>query len=89
MLDEVASLLKVSRAMAYRMVITGVLPAQQLCAGALVHLAGAGRDDPNPKRLGNDQLATNGIWASGRQHSVQNCHANGSLGLLGGEAAGS
>jgi len=33
-LDEVAETLKVSRATAYRMVTSGVLPAQQLCAGA-------------------------------------------------------
>jgi excisionase family DNA binding protein len=33
-LDEAAETLKVSRATAYRMVTNGVLPAQQLCAGA-------------------------------------------------------
>ena len=33
-LDEAAETLKVSRATAYRMVANGVLPAQQLCAGA-------------------------------------------------------
>jgi excisionase family DNA binding protein len=33
-LDEAAETLKVSRATAYRMVTSGVLPAQQLCAGA-------------------------------------------------------
>lgn len=33
-LDEAAEILKVSRATAYRMVNSGVLPAQQLCAGA-------------------------------------------------------
>jgi len=33
-LDEAAEALKVSRATAYRMVTGGVLPAQQLCAGA-------------------------------------------------------
>jgi DNA invertase Pin-like site-specific DNA recombinase len=33
-LDEAADILKVSRATAYRMVSTGVLPAQQLCTGA-------------------------------------------------------
>ena len=40
-LDEAAEILKVSRATAYRMVIGGVLPAQQLCAGApwIVRLA--------------------------------------------------
>jgi excisionase family DNA binding protein len=33
-LDEAAETLKVSRATAYRMVTNGVIPAQQLCAGA-------------------------------------------------------
>jgi excisionase family DNA binding protein len=33
-LDEAADILRVSRATAYRMVLAGVLPAQQLCAGA-------------------------------------------------------
>ena len=33
-LDEAAEILKVSRATAYRMVTSGVLPAQHLCAGA-------------------------------------------------------
>lgn len=33
-LDETADILKVSRATAYRMVSSGVLPARQLCAGA-------------------------------------------------------
>jgi excisionase family DNA binding protein len=33
-LDEAAEILKVSRATAYRMVTNGVIPAQQLCAGA-------------------------------------------------------
>jgi hypothetical protein len=56
---------------------------------ALVRLAGPGRDDLNPKLLRDDRLATDGIWASGRQHSVQDRHANRSLTLLGSEAAGS
>jgi len=43
---------------------------------------------PNPRLLCDDRLATDGIWASGRQHPVQHRHADGSLGLLGGEAAG-
>jgi DNA invertase Pin-like site-specific DNA recombinase len=40
-LDEAAEILKVSRATAYRMVIGGVLPSQQLCVGApwIVRLA--------------------------------------------------
>ncbi|KEC69622.1 hypothetical protein RLPCCGM1_p1814 [Rhizobium leguminosarum bv. phaseoli CCGM1] len=33
-LDEAADILKVSRATAYRMVSSGVLPARQLCTGA-------------------------------------------------------
>jgi excisionase family DNA binding protein len=45
-LDEAADLLKVSRATAYRMVITGVLPAQQLCTGApwIIRLADLQQD---------------------------------------------
>jgi len=43
---------------------------------------------PNPRLLCDDRLATDGIWASGRQRPVQHRHADGSLGLLGGEAAG-
>ncbi len=42
----------------------------------------------NPRLLCNDRLATDGIRAPGRQHPVQHRHADGSLGLLGGEAAG-
>jgi len=44
---------------------------------------------PNPKLLRDDRLATDGSRASGRQHPVQHRHANGSLSLLGREAAGS
>ncbi len=43
---------------------------------------------PNPRLLCDDRLATDGIWASRCQHPVQHRHADGSLGLLGGEAAG-
>jgi len=43
---------------------------------------------PNPRLLCDDRLAADGVWASGRQHPVQHRHADGSLGLLGGEAAG-
>ena len=46
-LDEVAETLKVSRATAYRMVTSGVLPAQHLCAGApwIIRLADVQLDD--------------------------------------------
>ena len=44
---------------------------------------------PNSKRLRDDRLATDGIRASGRQHPVQHSHADGSLGLLTCETAGS
>jgi len=44
---------------------------------------------PNPRLLCNDRLTTDGNRAPGRQHPVQHRHADGSLGLLGGEAAGS
>ncbi len=43
---------------------------------------------PNLRLLCDDRLATDGIWASGRQHPVQHRHADGGLGLLGCEAAG-
>src|SRR5580658_181615 len=45
-LDEAADMLKVSRATAYRMVSTGVLPAQQLCTGApwIIRLADLQQD---------------------------------------------
>ncbi|MCQ4189008.1 helix-turn-helix domain-containing protein [Methylocystis suflitae] len=33
-LDEAAEILNVSRATAYRLITSGVLPAQQLCSGA-------------------------------------------------------
>src|SRR5208282_1014456 len=52
---------------------------------ALVHLAHGGRDGPNPKPLCDDSLAADRVRASGRQHSVQDRHADGSLGLLGSE----
>ncbi len=58
-------------------------------AVALVHLVGGGRDDPSPEPLCDDWLTPDGFRASSRQHSVQNRHADGSLGLLGSEAAGS
>ncbi len=44
---------------------------------------------PSPKLLRDDRLATDGIRAPGRQHPVQHRHADGSLSLLGREAAGS
>jgi hypothetical protein len=53
-----------------------------------VHSTAPGRDDPNSKLQCDDRLATDGIRASGRQHSVQDRHANRSLTLLGSEAAG-
>ena len=45
-LDEAADILKVSRATAYRMVSTGVVPAQQLCTGApwIIRLADLQQD---------------------------------------------
>jgi hypothetical protein len=57
--------------------------------GALVHLAAGGRDGPSPGPLCDDALATDRVRASSRQHPVQHRHADGSLGLLGGEATGS
>jgi hypothetical protein len=48
-----------------------------------------GEMTPNPKLLCDDRLATDGIWASGRQYPVQHRDADGSLGLLASKAAGS
>jgi len=56
---------------------------------ALVHSVDGGRDDPSPGPLCDDPLATDGFRASCQQHPVQDGHADGSLGLLGSEAAGS
>lgn len=46
-LDEAADILSVSRATVYRLIGSGVLPAQQLCAGAplIIHLADVQKDD--------------------------------------------
>jgi hypothetical protein len=55
---------------------------------ALVHSTDEERDGPRTNLLCDDRLATDGIGASGRQHPVQDRHADGSLGLLGSEAAG-
>jgi len=43
----------------------------------------------HPKLLRDDRLATDGVRPPGRQHPVQHRHADGSLSLLGREAAGS
>jgi hypothetical protein len=51
------------------------------------HSTDQGQDGPEPNLLCDDRLATDGIRASGRQHPVQNRHANGSLSLLGRKAA--
>ena len=56
---------------------------------ALVHFQTEGEITPNPKLLCDDRVATDGIRASGRQHPIQHRHADGSLGLLSGKAAGS
>ena len=44
---------------------------------------------PEPRLLRDDRPATDGVRAPGRQPPVQHRHADGSLGPLGGEAAGS
>jgi hypothetical protein len=56
---------------------------------ALVHFPTEGEITPNPRPLCDDRMATDGIRASGRQHPVQDRHADGSLGLLSRKAAGS
>jgi len=55
---------------------------------ALVHSVDGGQDDPSPGPLCDDALATDGFRVSCQQHPVQDGHADGSLGLLGSEAAG-
>src|SRR5215213_11934261 len=47
------------------------------------------RDGPNPSPLCDDPLVPDGVRASSRQHPVQDRHADGSLGLLSSETAGS
>ncbi len=59
-----------------------------LPASTLVHLAAGGRDRPSPGPLCDDALATDRVRASSRQHPVQHRNPDGSLGLLGCEAAG-
>jgi hypothetical protein len=54
--------------------------------GALVHMQDGARNDPYPDLLCGDAHATDGVRASGRQHLVQNHHADGCLGLLRGGA---
>ena len=61
---------------------------QVVCALALVHCHTEGEMVRNPERLGDDWLTTDGIGASGRQHSVQDRHGDGSLTLLGSKATG-
>jgi hypothetical protein len=53
-----------------------------------VLLAQGRRDDPSPKPLCDDPLAADRIRASGRQHPIQDRHADGSLGLPGRETTG-
>jgi hypothetical protein len=54
---------------------------------ALVRLPDGVRDDPSPNPSGDYARATDGSRASGRQHPVQDHHANRTFSLLGGEAA--
>ena len=56
---------------------------------ALVHSRDGVRDDPSPGSLCHGRLATDRFRASGRQHPVQDRHADRSLGLLSSETAGS
>jgi len=44
-----------------------------------VHSADGARDDPSPEPLFDAAIATDGLRASGRQHPVQDRHADGSL----------
>jgi len=56
---------------------------------ALVHSTDLGRVGPKFKPLRDEWLAADGIRASSCQHPVQHHRADGSLGLLGRETAGS
>jgi len=56
---------------------------------ALVHLADRGRVGPSPELLCDDPLNADRFRPSSRQHPVQDRRADGRLGLLGSEAAGS
>jgi len=69
--------------------LTGVVPREKVFEGRWCTRRLEVEIAPNPQLLCDDRLATDGIWASSRQHPVQHRHADGSLGLLGGEAAGS
>ena len=62
--------------------------SEQRILVALVHLAAGGRDSPSTELLCDEPLNADRFRASSRQHPVQHRHADGSLGLLGGEAAG-
>jgi hypothetical protein len=55
---------------------------------ALVHFQRMSKMAPSPKLLSDDRLGTDGIRASGHQHSVQHRHADRSFGLLDRKAAG-
>ncbi len=63
--------------------------AEKLSAGRWCTRQIQGGMAASPKLLRDDRLATDGIRAPGRQHPVQHRHADGSLSLLGREAAGS
>jgi len=72
--------------MANSLVVVGRCIEEQL-QRALVHLAAGGRDGPSPELLCDGPLNADRVRASSRQHPVQHRHADGSLGLLGREAA--
>lgn len=54
---------------------------------AVVNLLAVGRHHPCPEPLRDDRLAADGLRTPYRQHPVQDHHAEGSLRLLGREAA--
>jgi hypothetical protein len=63
------------------------LPRRGIIIGALVHSRAESEITRGSKLLCHDRLATDRMRTSGRQHPVQHCHADGSLGLLSGKAA--
>ena len=47
-----------------------------------MHLEIEGDNAPTSDQSSGLTLATDGVWASGRQHSIQDLHADGGFGLL-------
>ncbi len=85
----VARQVLVSRDTATLIATDGQSPLVSLVDGRWCTRQTKGEMVPKPNLLCDDRLATDGIRPSGLQHPVQRSHADGSLGLLAGKAAGS